>query len=158
MTYAEIIFTVAKFQHTCLNIHAIITFVTVFWPRVLDPSGKKYPVDHSILGAFTKHLSVMDDLHRAGIPAWYIRPSSRIPSDTIFANKVFLREPTVELRQFHPTPFEPIYRGIPSLKMHQVTQRVGCRTFNLLRPTRMQAPLGLEPSVHDAATGPPGLY
>ncbi|KAF6744755.1 hypothetical protein DFP72DRAFT_1078100 [Ephemerocybe angulata] len=123
MTFRSILQTYADFQRTCLEIHGYLNYVKIFLPRAETLPLKKYPVDHSVMGAFTHDLSDAQKIMQMGIPVWLVRPSCDIlPDTTVHADanvKMMLKnaahhDPTITPPYPEtPFPFPVLYRGAP---------------------------------------------
>ncbi|KAF6746815.1 hypothetical protein DFP72DRAFT_747227, partial [Ephemerocybe angulata] len=147
MTFRSILQTYADFQRTCLEIHGYLNYVKIFLPRAETLPLKKYPVDHSVMGAFTHDLSDAQKIVQMGIPVWLVRPSCDIlPDTTVHADanvKMMLKnaarhDPTIVTEDYSepsqtppypetPFPFPVLYRGAPGTDMQLALQRIGCR-------------------------------
>ncbi|KAF6755058.1 hypothetical protein DFP72DRAFT_848005 [Ephemerocybe angulata] len=147
MTFRSILQTYADFQRTCLEIHGYLNYVKIFLPRAETLPLKKYPVDHSVMGAFTHDLSDAQKIMQMGIPVWLVRPSCDIlPDTTVHADanvKMMLKnaarhDPTIVTEDYSepsqtppypetPFPFPVLYRGAPGTDMQLALQRIGCR-------------------------------
>ncbi|EFI27587.1 hypothetical protein CC1G_15623 [Coprinopsis cinerea okayama7 len=141
MSYKEIVFTVAEFLATCLDIHAWIDYYQIFRPRLLDRSIPQPEVDANRMGAFTEDPQVSIDLHRMGIPVWLLRPSHAIPKEgsgrmsVVVEGSQAMKPHSLVLEDFNnggkPDPFHTIARGLPSTDLYESMHRLVCRVPDL---------------------------
>ncbi|TEB36935.1 hypothetical protein FA13DRAFT_1787234 [Coprinellus micaceus] len=150
LTHVDILVTVGDFQHSCLDIHGIVSYMVVYYPRSYPLSADKnvtWPCDDTIMGGLTQSREEAQFLHSIGIPVWWIRPQwSFNPMDTIVLAgsqcfTLFASEDAVmtEYTQFgtEDRVFHKIYRGLPGTQLQMMTQRLGCRVFDLVEPSRI---------------------
>ncbi|KAJ7807487.1 hypothetical protein B0H14DRAFT_2609644 [Mycena olivaceomarginata] len=85
-SYDGMILSVRKLQRTCLEVDAMLQYMTSFKPRIDDPNSvvPDQPTEY-LMGVYTGNPEVAVQLHIAGIPYWYIRPASEFSSENILA-------------------------------------------------------------------------
>jgi hypothetical protein len=139
MTFKEVVFSVAEFRRTILDIHGFLAYVQVYQPRTHPTHGTPiiHNVNTSLMGAFTESFKVAHELFQMGIPVWLLRPSKRIVHRTQFGQEVHLTRSTAVIENFvdekgHTSPFPELYRGLPGSAVQQSMQRIGCRVRDLL--------------------------
>ncbi|KAK0481143.1 hypothetical protein EDD18DRAFT_1363245 [Armillaria luteobubalina] len=75
MTFPRLCLCVAETQRLVLEVEAISTFFSTIRPRfaacVTTPTPK---ADMDLVGCFTTDIGVAQQLHRAGVPVWLLRP------------------------------------------------------------------------------------
>ncbi|KAH6869853.1 hypothetical protein BKA70DRAFT_1242222 [Coprinopsis sp. MPI-PUGE-AT-0042] len=80
MTLKDTIATVADWQRACLDLHGWLNYVNRFQPRSLALKTQTHPVDRHVMGAFTHHVEVAQQLFQMGIPVYLITCSIHIPA------------------------------------------------------------------------------
>ncbi|KAJ6454897.1 hypothetical protein C8R47DRAFT_1328794 [Mycena vitilis] len=99
-TYERTVLAVRNVQRTFLEIDAILEYMRMYKPYMEDPLSKATR-PAALIGAYTTDSGVAQQLHRADIPYWYIRPASLFRDENIL-ELVHPRPPTrLELRA-HP--------------------------------------------------------
>ena len=77
MNFSQMSFTVRDVQRCCLEITALLDYMTVFKPRMDSTSVHRPPhLAVSTIGVFTFEVRVAQDFFHAGLPCWLIRPAS----------------------------------------------------------------------------------
>ncbi|TEB20947.1 hypothetical protein FA13DRAFT_1644042 [Coprinellus micaceus] len=148
LTHVDILVTVGDFQRSCLDIHGIVGYMVTFYPRSYPLTKEQtttWPCDDTIMGGFTQSREEAQFLHSIGIPVWWIRPQwSFNPTNTIvlagsqcfalFASKDAVM---TEYTQFGTKDrvFHEIYSSLPGTQLQMMTQRLGCRVFDLVEPS-----------------------
>ncbi|KAJ3738531.1 hypothetical protein EV360DRAFT_16080, partial [Lentinula raphanica] len=110
-------------QRVFLETYARWQWLTKWYPRLCDVDSS-YPVDDSIIGAFTGDLSMAADLYRIGCPLWLVRPYAELVNIRIDEQVDALDETAdqtlpirnsndhVDVRDASP-PHRLIYSGLP---------------------------------------------
>ena len=77
MNFSQMSFTVRDVQRCCLEITALLDYMTVFKPR-MDSTSIHRPLHQAVstIGVFTFEVHVAQDFSCAGLPCWLIRPTS----------------------------------------------------------------------------------
>ncbi|TEB22293.1 hypothetical protein FA13DRAFT_1572683, partial [Coprinellus micaceus] len=73
LTHVDILVTVGDFQRSCLNIHGIIGYMVIFYPRSYPLTIEQtttWPCDNTIMGGFTQSREEAQFLHSISIPVW----------------------------------------------------------------------------------------
>ena len=150
LTHVDILVTVGDFQHSCLDIHGIIGYMTIYYSHSFPLATEQnitWPCDTTIMGGFTHSRDEAQFLHAISIPVWWIRPQwSFNPDSTIVlagsqCHSLLVGEDVVmtEYSQFGTKDkvFHEIYRGLPGTQLQMMTQRLGCHVFDLVEPSRI---------------------
>ncbi|RDB15399.1 hypothetical protein Hypma_004551 [Hypsizygus marmoreus] len=135
MTFKQLTLAVAELQRIMLDIHAIIDYSRLFYPRLFpkpDDRGKVVEVDHTRMGAFTEDVLIAEQLLQMGIPVWLLRPVTTIPPDMNMFEESPMKPPMDMViedwggDQLGDRPFPVIYEGPPGTERLRATQRIGC--------------------------------
>ncbi|KAF6743017.1 hypothetical protein DFP72DRAFT_771651, partial [Ephemerocybe angulata] len=87
-SYGNIVLNVAEFRRTNLDLRGWLKYMEIYHDRACRHSDIDtvapiiYPVDESLMGAFTHEIAVAQQLDQMGIPVWLMRPSCDIAPDT----------------------------------------------------------------------------
>ncbi|KAF9061105.1 hypothetical protein BDP27DRAFT_1429318 [Rhodocollybia butyracea] len=116
-------------QLNCLQPTFLETYARTQWLQHWVPCKRKvneaFPVDKSVIGAFTGDLDAPADLHQVGIPLWLVRPladysAARIdrvvaPLDEDWNSQLPIWDSFSKLNVSQSDPPHPvIYTGLPS--------------------------------------------
>jgi hypothetical protein len=74
---------VTNVQRAFLELYALLDWITVYHPRMMDTTRIGGASDANVLGVFTTDPVVAEQFHRARLPYWFIRPSSAFHDDYI---------------------------------------------------------------------------
>ncbi|KAH6886609.1 hypothetical protein BKA70DRAFT_1444312 [Coprinopsis sp. MPI-PUGE-AT-0042] len=116
MTFREIMYTIAEFKRTCLDIQALIEYVTKYHPRTLGDNSIIHEPDPSLMGGFTENYAHAELFHRIGIPVFFIRPMNSITPHTLIGNEVRFSPSNIVTDDASP-PFPPLWTGPPFFKV-----------------------------------------
>jgi hypothetical protein len=99
---------VRETQRIYLELLAALDYEEIYRPLMVGSSTNTPPVIAKVMGAFTVDLTICDQLFRAGIPVWLLRPYSELHSIRVralaplqVADDVFALDPVT--RPTHPT-------------------------------------------------------
>ncbi|KAJ3497922.1 hypothetical protein NMY22_g19652 [Coprinellus aureogranulatus] len=162
MTFKELVFSVAEFQRSCLDVHAYLDFHMVYLKRSMDTV---WPVNPNLMGAFTQDFNTAYDLHQRGIPVWYLRPSFRIlPDMNVGAHHPFDPVDCI-LNDFAEggviDPYPVLRTCYPGTLLQCCFQRTGLAILDLISPSTVEQDIttltlengvtfSIEPSVANA--------
>lgn len=141
LSFRTITQEVAEFQRLCLEIHGWLNMVTTFLPRALRQTPQdntSYPVDSTIMGAFTHEVAVAQRFHRIGVPVYLLRPSALIPHNMNVKESKPSRprrmalspgSPMVMLDDYHMEkkgayPFPTLAPNLPGTRLQETLQRI----------------------------------
>lgn len=80
-TYEQAVLGIRDLQRTCLEIDALIEYMTVYKPRMKPGVVPCRPA--ALMGAFTGDPRVAETLFVAGMPYWYVREASAFSTENI---------------------------------------------------------------------------
>jgi len=140
----ELISMVAVFQRACLDILGICNYLDTFYPRLSPTTAeevdKVWPVDKTVMGAFTTSRTAMQNYKKMGIQTWIIRPlpsfdptrlniyvNAKKPSMVVDSNIVTSE---YEDEPGNVRPFPAVYNGLPSTEMQASMLRIGFQIFD----------------------------
>ena len=74
-TFTEMRIGVSEFQRCYLEICGCLDYIEIYKPRM---DGERLPAESvtNCIGAFTNIPRVVQDFHTAGLPVWFLRPST----------------------------------------------------------------------------------
>ncbi|KAH6874805.1 hypothetical protein BKA70DRAFT_1128845 [Coprinopsis sp. MPI-PUGE-AT-0042] len=138
LLFKDIIWTVAEFRRTCLDIHGWLNYVTVYYPRQFDFS-KTYPVDKSVMGAFTFSDQIASQCLKMGVPVYLIRPNfliSPITNVAQDAERTFMKAKSNVVTDDYEedgvlSPYPDLFHGLPGVEQQKALQRIGCQVLDL---------------------------
>jgi hypothetical protein len=138
LLFKDIIWTVAEFRRTCLDIHGWLNYVNIYYPRQFE-FDTTYPVDHGVMGAFTFSDQIAAQCLKMGVPVYLIRPNFLISSITNVAHNaertLMKANPAIITDDYEedgvPSPFPDLYHGLPGVEQQKALQRIGCQVLDL---------------------------
>jgi hypothetical protein len=107
-TYVRAVINVTNVQRSYLELKGMISYMTVYKPRIEDPSTEPGLPDDCV-GVFTSDPVVAQQFHTARLPYWYIRPLSAFRYENILSVVTPL-DPAgmIELEAAHGFPPVPV--------------------------------------------------
>jgi hypothetical protein len=150
LSFQDTVGQVAEFQRLCLDVNAMLDFVTIYHPRLSnDPNQLKPTVNFNIMGAFTNDLEVTSKLHHCGIPVWLIRPEKHVfPATKIVSKVTYDAIPAEdEVRQSfwcdhqsgHVKPFPILHIGSGGVDRHTASRQMGSAFVDIAQIQHRQA-------------------
>ena len=112
-TFTEMRIGVTKFQRCYLEICGCLDYMEIYRPRMEGRRPRAESVANC-MGAFTHIPKVVQDLHTAGLPVWFLRPSTfwDSPAKCNILEIVTPLDPAdVLCLSDHDPPFPAIYKG-----------------------------------------------
>jgi hypothetical protein len=149
LSFRDTIYQVAEFQRLCLDINAMLDYVTIFHPRLSSHGDQPKPsAELHIMGAFTNDPEVTSKLHQCGIPVWLVRHETQVSTSTRIIAKVTYdvipSEDEVEQRSWSAVhnqldkPFPTIQIGSGGTARHNASRQMGS-AFVDLAPIELQS-------------------
>ncbi|KAJ7720321.1 hypothetical protein B0H14DRAFT_3520988 [Mycena olivaceomarginata] len=83
-TFERMILGVTNVQRVYLELSGLLQYMTVYVPRIEDPTFRGGLPDADTMGVFTSCPTVAENFHRARLPFWFIRPLSAFSGENIF--------------------------------------------------------------------------
>ncbi|KAH6865348.1 hypothetical protein BKA70DRAFT_1244851, partial [Coprinopsis sp. MPI-PUGE-AT-0042] len=156
LLFKDIIWTVAEFRRTCLDIHGWLNYVNIYYPRQFE-YDKTYPVDTSAMGTFTFSDQIASQCLKMGVPVYLICPNFLISSITNVAEdakRMFMTaNPKVVTDDYEE---DELYHGLPRVEQQKALQRIGCQVLDLKDVCRIgDEPASPSTSRLSAATASP---
>ncbi|KAJ3557757.1 hypothetical protein NP233_g11662 [Leucocoprinus birnbaumii] len=115
--FLNVMMTVTAAQRYCLTTKAIVDKINK-WDALVT-SGNIQPVDNTIMGCVTGHLTSAIEFYEKGVPVWLVRPVGDLPEDIVILEQqypVMPREAGVVLKPWKGAPV--LYRGPHSREIH----------------------------------------
>ncbi|KAJ7184028.1 hypothetical protein B0H12DRAFT_1083260 [Mycena haematopus] len=109
-TYERTKFALASFQTNCLELEALLDFLTVYQPILKNPDALEPTRVAPCVGTFTTVPEVAQKLDRAGLPFWFIRPTHTFDNEVIL-KVVTIQEPPFDLTAERPPDNPLVYSG-----------------------------------------------
>ncbi|KAJ7185125.1 hypothetical protein B0H12DRAFT_1246758 [Mycena haematopus] len=109
-TYERTKFALASFQTNCLELEALLDFLTVYQPILKNPDAPEPTRVAPCVGTFTTVPEVAQKLDRAGLPFWFIRPTHTFDNEVIL-KVVTIQEPPFDLTAERPPDNPLVYSG-----------------------------------------------
>ncbi|KAJ7468356.1 hypothetical protein B0H11DRAFT_1921223 [Mycena galericulata] len=82
-TFERMVLGVTNVQRTYLELAGLLQYMTVYKPRMEDPTSGGGLPDADTVGVFTSSPIVAENFHRAKLPFWYIRPLRAFSGENI---------------------------------------------------------------------------
>ncbi|KAJ7314896.1 hypothetical protein DFH08DRAFT_972294 [Mycena albidolilacea] len=82
-TFERMILGVTNVQRVYLELSGLLQYMTVYVPRIEDPTFRGGLPDADTMGAFTSRPTVVENFHRARLPFWFICPLSAFSGENI---------------------------------------------------------------------------
>lgn len=82
-TFERMVLGVTNVQRTYLELVGLLRYMTVYKPRIEDPTSQGGLPDADTVGVFTSNPIVAENFHRARLPFWYIRPLRAFSGENI---------------------------------------------------------------------------
>jgi hypothetical protein len=138
LLFKDIVWTVAEFRRTCLDIHGWLNYVNIYYPRQFE-FDTTYPIDHSVMGTFTFSDQIAAQCLKMGVPVYLIRPNfliSPITNVALDAERTMMKaNPKIVTDDYDedgvPSPFPNLYHGLPGVEQQKALQRIGCQVLDL---------------------------
>ncbi|KAH6905613.1 hypothetical protein BKA70DRAFT_1107307 [Coprinopsis sp. MPI-PUGE-AT-0042] len=138
LLFKDIVWTVAEFRCTCLDIHGWLNYVNIYYPRQFQHE-KTYPVDKSVMGTFTFSDQIASQCLKMGVPVYLIRPNFFISSITNVAHDaectLMKANPNVVTVDYMEdgvcSPYPELYHSLPGVELQKALQRIGCQVLDL---------------------------
>jgi hypothetical protein len=113
-TFERMVIGVTNVQRAYFELAGLLRYLTVYVPRIEDPTLQGGLPDADVMGAFTSNPTVAENFHRARLPYWFIRPLRAFSTENIF-RVVEPLEPAQWIELEAAEGFPPIAVG-PTLK------------------------------------------
>jgi hypothetical protein len=142
LSFRDTVYQVAEFQRLCLDINAMLDYVTIFRPRLSSHEDQPKPsAELHIMGAFTNNPEVTSKLHQCGIPVWLVRTETQVSTSTRIVAKVTYdvipSDEEVEQRSWSAVhnqldkPFPTIQIGSGGTARHNASRQMGSAFVDL---------------------------
>ncbi|KAJ6530238.1 hypothetical protein B0H19DRAFT_967944, partial [Mycena capillaripes] len=82
-TFERMVLGVANVQRAYLELTGLFEYMTVYVPRIEDPTYRGGLPDADTIGVFTSSPIVAENFHRARLPYWFIRPLRAFSAENI---------------------------------------------------------------------------
>jgi hypothetical protein len=136
MTRRQMTENVPDFQCFCLDVRALLDYLTIYQPRLSAPDEETdpLPVSFHLMGAFTEDNTTVMELVKMKIPVWHIRPSYKLLPDMNIRQVVQLSTPHDMITQhYRPDHFPIVCTQGPGTIRLVATQCVGASCINLFK-------------------------
>ena len=120
-TYRDAVTQLRETQRYCLMAHAFLDFYDKVVPAMLEDPR---PVRREYMGAFTTDPGVVQKLHAAGIPVWWIRSDVSLLGDSL-KNVVSPDPPTLVSMELGPGQGHVLFSGLSGPRHLAATARGG---------------------------------
>ncbi|KAJ7624718.1 hypothetical protein FB45DRAFT_1060930 [Roridomyces roridus] len=136
LTFDQMCFTLTGVQRNFLELTALLDFLTIYKPRIdLLDAAEIYSVNEKCIGAFTTDPRIAQELFRAKLPFWFVRPLHLFANENILG-VVPLTAPPSWLLQLQVTTqtdilgLKPIYTGASTTeKIHAMHALLRATSF-----------------------------
>ncbi|KAF8211632.1 hypothetical protein K438DRAFT_1752328 [Mycena galopus ATCC 62051] len=110
-TYDKMRFGVATLQTHYLEMEGLVDWMTVYVPMVNTLSAQRSAADPApCMGTFVHEPVIAQQLHKMGLPFWFLRPSHQFDTENIL-KLVDLTRPSLFLSAECPPDIVPVYSG-----------------------------------------------
>ncbi|KAJ6593737.1 hypothetical protein B0H19DRAFT_919818 [Mycena capillaripes] len=82
-TFEQMVIGVTNVQRAYIELAGLLQYLTVYIPRIEDPTFQGGLPDADVMGAFTSNPTVAENFHRARLPYWFIRPLRAFSTENI---------------------------------------------------------------------------
>ncbi|KIO09261.1 hypothetical protein M404DRAFT_132425 [Pisolithus tinctorius Marx 270] len=79
LLYCDLVIFVGQLQCTLLNVHAILDFIKILHPLLLNPPSCPMCINLIWMRCFTKDTQVCKSLYFVGVPVWLYHREAFIP-------------------------------------------------------------------------------
>ncbi|KAJ7177738.1 hypothetical protein C8R46DRAFT_1212479 [Mycena filopes] len=143
--YMEVVLTVRALQRSLLEAIAIMDFKLVYQPRMVGATRTHLPVEvEPRMGTFTADLRTVEDHLVAGLPVWFIQPSSAFRFQNILGiTPLLLPQETLEMTLLEPTA-PPVFVGGHTGKIECIqylSRKIGYTSDPFNNPTPVASPI-----------------
>ncbi|KAJ6631633.1 hypothetical protein B0H10DRAFT_2207256 [Mycena sp. CBHHK59/15] len=104
-TYSKMVLGVINLQHAYLELHGLLSYMTIYKPRMEDPNAVSALPDGCV-GVYTSDPTVAQQFRIARLPYWFIRPMLAFKHENILSIATPL-DPAAEL-QLEPAVGYPV--------------------------------------------------
>lgn len=135
LIFRDLVIFVVQLQHKLLDIHAILDYIEVLYPRFHPLPSKPIHANATWMGCFMKITQVCEELYLTGVPVWLYHHEQFIPLTMNIIHPVRLTYPDNIIKAMYSEngvarPFRSIHRGPGSLLCHYNTQCNYIGTFD----------------------------
>lgn len=120
--------TVTLLQRNFFEALACYEYLTIYKPRV--HSFESFPVDYSIMGAYTCDMIQVAEFLKMGVPVWYFRHAGTMTKTMQIGSKVYPELPVWSVKDIE-TASERIFHGPPSAARNRACQALRLQTIRL---------------------------